>query len=93
MADPEVAIKKPAVLELEPGKSYWWCACGRSKDQPFCDGSHTDTGMTPNVIKAEKDESAWFCLCKQTENPPFCDGTHKPFGDDQVGQEGSGVKG
>lgn len=76
MSKPKIAGKQPVEVQLEAGKSYAWCSCGLSSNQPLCDGSHSGTGMTPKVIRAEKDESAWFCLCKQTQNPPYCDGTH-----------------
>lgn len=76
MSKAKIAGHQPVEVQLEAGKSYAWCSCGLSSNQPFCDGSHSGTGMTPKVIKAEKDESAWFCLCKQTQKPPYCDGTH-----------------
>ena len=57
--------------------SYWWCACGRSKSQPFCDGSHKGTAFSPVEWKAEQAEQAWFCACKRTGNRPMCDGSHK----------------
>jgi thiamine pyrophosphate-dependent acetolactate synthase large subunit-like protein/CDGSH-type Zn-finger protein len=76
MSEAKIAGKQPVEVQLEAGKTYAWCSCGLSGNQPFCDGSHAGTGMTPKVIKAEKDGAAWFCLCKQTENPPYCDGAH-----------------
>jgi len=76
MADPIVAQKAPYAVTVEAGKNYAWCACGRSASQPFCDGSHKDTGMTPIVFKAEKDEEVYLCGCKQTNGQPYCDGTH-----------------
>jgi CDGSH-type Zn-finger protein len=76
MSEPKIAGKQPVEVHLEAGKNYAWCSCGLSANQPFCDGSHAGTGMTPKVVKAEKDESAWYCLCKRTQNPPCCDGTH-----------------
>lgn len=72
-----VAGKGPAVIEVEAGKAYYWCACGKSAKQPFCDGSHKGTDFTPLPYKAEKSEKAYFCTCKQTNNPPFCDGSHR----------------
>ncbi len=72
-----VAQKAPYGVKVEAGKSYWWCACGRSKGQPFCDGSHKGTGMAPQEFKAEKDETVWFCGCKATAGVPRCDGSHK----------------
>ncbi len=73
----EVAAKAPARVEVEAGKSYFWCACGKSQNQPFCDGSHKDTGFRPVKWKAEEDGVKFFCQCKQTGGEPFCDGSHK----------------
>jgi CDGSH-type Zn-finger protein len=58
------------------GRKYAWCACGRSRAQPFCDGSHKGTGLEPVIFTAEKVETVYFCGCKQTGDKPFCDGTH-----------------
>ena len=63
-------------VEVEKGKSYYWCACGKSKNQPFCDGSHKGTEFSPIVYKAEETKKKFFCSCKQTDNQPFCDGSH-----------------
>jgi len=63
-------------VEVEKGKSYYWCACGQSKNQPFCDGSHKGTECNPVVYKAEETKKKFFCSCKQTDNQPFCDGSH-----------------
>ncbi len=63
-------------VDLEEGRTYAWCACGLSSNQPYCDGSHQKTDLKPKVFKAEKSESRWLCLCKGTGNQPFCDGTH-----------------
>lgn len=76
MADPIVAQKSPYGVEVEAGKEYWWCACGRSKTQPFCDGAHKGTGLAPMGWKAAKSETVWFCGCKATKDKPLCDGSH-----------------
>jgi CDGSH-type Zn-finger protein len=76
MADPIVAQKSPYEVQVEAGKEYWWCACGRSKTQPFCDGSHKGTGLAPLMYKAEQTKTEWFCGCKATKKQPMCDGTH-----------------
>lgn len=78
---PIIAAKRPAKVELEEGKSYYWCRCGRSKSQPFCDGSHAVTDLKPVKFTAEKSGTAVLCQCKATGNSPFCDGTHATLGD------------
>ncbi len=75
MSEPVVAQKAPYSLELEPGK-YWWCACGRSAKQPFCDVSHKDTGISPVPFEVEEAKKVWLCGCKHTQKQPFCDGSH-----------------
>ncbi len=87
MTQPIIADNKPANVNLTKGEEYYFCACGRSKNQPFCDGSHAGTTITPKVFTAEEDGDAYLCMCKQSGNLPFCDGTHKNFSDEQVGQE------
>ncbi len=77
MAAPVVAQKAPFVKELEAGKTYYWCACGRSANQPFCDGSHKAVGMAPTAFTAEKSGTAYLCGCKTSKNAPYCDGSHK----------------
>ena len=77
MDQPTIAGKSPMPVELEAGKNYAWCACGKSSKQPFCDGSHKGTAFTPLVFKAEESKTAYMCMCKQTGNPGFCDGSHK----------------
>ncbi len=76
----KIARTTPYSVLVEAGKNYLWCACGRSENQPFCDGSHKGTGITPVKFTAEKKEWVWFCGCKQTGSPPLCDGTHKTLG-------------
>lgn len=72
----QIAGKAPLPVEVKAGRSYWWCACGLSQRQPFCDGSHKTTDIVPQEFKAEKDATMWFCACKQTGKAPLCDGTH-----------------
>ena len=74
---PTIAKKTPYTVQVESGKNYFWCACGRSATQPFCDGSHKGTEFSPVKYTAEKNEWLWFCGCKQTGTPPLCDGSHK----------------
>lgn len=73
---PIIAQKGPFPIEVAEGKSYFWCACGRSSNQPFCDGSHKGTGLNPVKFTAEKDGKVFFCGCKQSANQPRCDGSH-----------------
>ena len=77
MSEAVIAQKGPFSAEVEAGRTYYWCACGRSARQPFCDGSHKAVGMAPKAFTAEKTGTAWLCGCKQSKNPPYCDGTHK----------------
>ncbi|MGD9929009.1 MAG: CDGSH iron-sulfur domain-containing protein [Mangrovibacterium sp.] len=72
----KIAEKSPVMMEMEPG-TYWWCACGQSKNQPFCDGSHKGTEFSPKEVKIEEKQTVFWCRCKQTDNPPFCDGSHR----------------
>jgi CDGSH-type Zn-finger protein len=75
MSEPACPQKVPNVLDLVPA-DYWWCACGLSKKQPFCDGSHKGGPFTPLKFTVTKAEKLAVCGCKRTKNPPFCDGTH-----------------
>jgi CDGSH-type Zn-finger protein len=76
-AIPEIGGRRPIPIAVEAGQSYWWCACGRSKSQPLCDGSHKGTGFTPVEYKPAAAEEAWFCACKRSGKKPMCDGSHK----------------
>lgn len=76
MSTPEIAQKSPFAVAVEAGKSYWWCACGRSKGQPFCDGSHQGTGLGPIEYKAAESGTVYFCGCKHSGGSPLCDGSH-----------------
>jgi len=77
MADePIVAQLNPYQVELEEGKTYYWCRCGKSMSQPFCDGSHKGTGIEPMEMTVPKSGTYFLCGCKQTDDEPFCDGSH-----------------
>lgn len=73
---PEIAGYRSIPMEMEPG-TYWWCACGRSKNQPFCDGSHKGTGFEPIETEITEKRRVSWCTCKQSAKQPFCDGAHK----------------
>src|SRR5690554_2403917 len=89
---PIIANNKPAKVELTEGKEYYFCACGRSRNQPFCDGSHVGTEFKPKQFTAEKSGDAYLCQCKHSANLPYCDGTHKKFDDTTIGKEGPGIE-
>ncbi len=91
MSHPIVADNKPKKVTLKEGDEYYFCACGRSKSQPFCDGSHAGTSFTPKQFKAQESGEAYLCQCKHSANQPFCDGSHKQFSAEMVGKEGPGV--
>lgn len=76
MSEAVIAQKEPYEVDVEKGQEYWWCACGRSKDQPFCDGSHKGTGLSPRQYVATRSRTVYFCGCKQTGTPVMCDGSH-----------------
>ena len=75
MEKPVIAQKTPIVEKPAPG-TYWWCACGRSQNQPFCDGSHQGTSFTPKEVTISDQKNVAWCTCKHTANAPFCDGSH-----------------
>jgi CDGSH iron-sulfur domain-containing protein 3 len=77
MATPEVPQKAPYKIDIEAGKVYYWCACGRSKKQPFCDGSHKGSEFAPLKYEATDSKTVYFCGCKQSAKKPLCDGSHK----------------
>ena len=76
MSEPVIAAKKPVVMELEAG-TYWWCKCGKSKNQPFCDGSHAGTDFSPMELKLDEKTTVKLCQCKHTAEAPYCDGAHR----------------
>jgi CDGSH iron-sulfur domain-containing protein 3 len=75
--EPVIAQKAPYAVDLDVNKKYFWCACGKSSRQPFCDGSHRGSEFTPVPFEAKEAGKAYLCGCKHTKNQPFCDGTHK----------------
>ena len=75
MEEPKAAALEPKVMEVEPGE-YWWCACGLSNNQPFCDGGHAGTPFSPTRFTVEETRTIAFCQCKRSKNQPFCDGSH-----------------
>ena len=80
MSKARIADTRPMPVELKAGQTVYWCSCGRSKDQPFCDGSHQGTDFEPLAFTPDKDDKYFFCSCKRTQRPPFCDGSHKKVG-------------
>lgn len=75
MDKPVIAVKEPKILQLALG-TYYWCVCGRSANQPFCDGSHEGTGFKPHEFEILEEQTVALCQCKHTGNMPFCDGSH-----------------
>ncbi len=73
---PKIAQTSPFAVEVTAGKSYFWCACGQSANQPFCDGAHKGTDFSPVKWEADADKKVFFCGCKATSNAPMCDGSH-----------------
>ena len=74
---PAIGGRAPLPIEVTAGEEYWWCACGRSRSQPFCDGSHEGTPFEPRQYIAPETKRVFFCTCKRTKNMPLCDGSHK----------------
>jgi CDGSH-type Zn-finger protein len=76
MEEPVIAQKGPYAVEVEAGKQYYWCRCGRSNNQPFCDGSHAGTGISPMAFTANRTDRIFLCGCKHSSDQPYCDGSH-----------------
>jgi CDGSH iron-sulfur domain-containing protein 3 len=77
MAEPVIAQKSPIAVEVEAGKTYYWCTCGKSDKQPFCNGAHKGGEFAPMAWTAPESKTAYLCACKHTKNGPLCDGSHK----------------
>ncbi len=77
MSDPDCPQKAPYMVEVESGQNYFWCSCGKSAKQPFCDGSHKGSEFAPVKYTADADKKVFFCGCKVSANRPLCDGSHK----------------
>ncbi len=91
MDKPVVYDTMPYAYDLEAGKKYHFCTCGRASKGAMCDGSHAVTDLKPLTFVAQKTATQDICLCKHTKNPPYCDGSHAQFDDDDIGKEGPGV--
>lgn len=89
MSNPIIADNKPAKVALEKDKKYFFCSCGRSSKQPFCDGLHQGSEFTPLAFVCDESKDYYLCQCKNSANKPYCDGSHQGFDDDQVGQSAS----
>ncbi len=83
MTKPKIADTKPIAVNLEAGEEYYWCSCGLSHNQPFCDGSHRGTEFTPTAFSVGEAQEAYLCQCKRTSTPPFCDGAHARLDEDE----------
>ena len=88
MPNPVIANNSPAKVALEQGKKYYFCMCGRSNNQPFCDGSHKGSEFSPMAFECDTSKDYYLCRCKRSSNKPYCDGSHKQVADDQVGKAG-----
>lgn len=77
MNDAVIAQPSPYAVQVEADKTYWWCACGKSANQPFCDGSHKGSALSPTRYTATQDSTVYFCGCKRSGKAPLCDGAHR----------------
>jgi CDGSH-type Zn-finger protein len=80
MSDAVIAGRAPIPVDVEAGKTYYWCTCGRSQKQPFCDGSHKGSEFSPQAYTPDQPGRLWFCACKRSGKAPLCDGSHKQLG-------------
>lgn len=80
---PKIALRMPVAVQLKKGETYYYCTCGRSGTQPFCNGAHKDTSFEPLKFEATIDGTSHLCGCKQTKNPPYCDGSHEKLEDEE----------
>jgi CDGSH-type Zn-finger protein len=87
MDKPKIVYRKPLKVEVNKGEDQYWCACGLRSKQPFCDGSHSSTDITPVKFTPEETGDAYLCMCKQTKNPPYCDGTHATLKEENTTSE------
>ena len=76
MDKPEIAAKKPIIIKIKKGNNYAWCSCGKSENQPWCNGSHKDSMFNPLIFSSDESKKGAICMCKHTKNPPYCDGSH-----------------
>lgn len=88
MSNPIIANNSPVKVALEQGRKYYFCVCGRSSNQPFCDGSHKGSAFSPMAFECDSSKDYYLCRCKHSANKPYCDGSHQQFSDDQVGSTG-----
>jgi CDGSH-type Zn-finger protein len=89
MPQPTIAANSPARVALEQGRKYYFCMCGKSSKQPFCDGSHKGSEFSPLAFEVSESKDYFLCRCKHSAKKPYCDGSHKAFSDDQVGSPAS----
>jgi CDGSH-type Zn-finger protein len=92
MNNPIIADIKPIKVSLKQSNKYLYCTCGRSKNQPFCDGSHEGTDFLPKLIDPKENEEVYLCMCKHSKSLPYCDGTHEKFSDKDIGTKGLRIK-
>ncbi len=93
MSKPKIVDRKPIKVELKKGEEQYWCACGLSKNQPYCDGSHRTTDITPKQFVAEETGEAYLCMCKHSKNPPYCDGTHAKLKEEDTSSDAEAPSG